>query len=170
MASENKKVELKKLVASLRETVGVLGGYIDALERLAPGFASVSAEYFRLIKKGRSSSQITKIVRFLFRSFLGFRDECMVLLTGELIRSYHQNVHKNYIHPRETENYYYKSNKYKLSSCSADGVDYEYRKLQDQKLPVSATINFYEATQQHVNAILNTFVAFCRRDYGRYRR
>ena len=67
-------------------------------------------------------------VKQWFRSFLGVRDECMILINGELVRNYHIPTHEAHTHARTKESYYYNS-KCTLSMCSIDGVDYEYRQL-----------------------------------------
>ena len=62
-----------------------------------------------------------------FRTFLGIKDECMILITGELVRSYHKSFHADFCHEREEEARIYKSG-CALSACSVDGLDFEYRR------------------------------------------
>jgi len=76
-------------------------------------------------------NMIEKLLLIWFKAFLGYKDECMVLSKGELIRKYHIKQHKKYIHSREKERHYYNM-KYKLTSISCDGIDYEYRELQNK--------------------------------------
>lgn len=71
---------------------------------------------------------VVKYLKLWFRSFLGVKDECMILLNGEIVREYHISKHENYIHEREDEAHYYNT-QCTLSSCSIDGLDYEYRKI-----------------------------------------
>lgn len=62
--------------------------------------------------------------------YIAVKDELAVLIKGELQRKYHRREHKKYIHDRGHEQTYF-LDKYKLSSCSCDGLDYEYRILSD---------------------------------------
>lgn len=69
------------------------------------------------------------IIRW-FRTFVGIKDEAMVLINGELVRKYHQKQHEQYLHTRGKETKYYKTGEnLSLSSCSIDGLNYQYRQL-----------------------------------------
>ncbi len=59
-----------------------------------------------------------------FTSFLAFKDEAMVLFTGELCRPYHAVEHKEFIHVRGKQSSYYKGSG--VSACSVDGWRYEF--------------------------------------------
>ena len=48
------------------------------------------------------------IIRW-FRTFVGIKDEAMVLINGELVRKYHQKQHEQYLHTRGKETKYYKT-------------------------------------------------------------
>jgi hypothetical protein len=60
-----------------------------------------------------------------FKAMLGAKDEVMVLINGEMVRSYHRIEHKKYEHDRGSENFGLIT---PLSLCSIDGIQYEYRK------------------------------------------
>lgn len=69
-------------------------------------------------------------VKVWFRAFVGMKDECLVLINGQIIRPYHMKDHEKYIHSRGHEDSWYKGTK--LSSCSIDGIDFEYRVFTDK--------------------------------------
>lgn len=67
---------------------------------------------------------------YWFQFYLAIKDELYVLIKGELMRSYHKDEHKSMKHHRGHEKSYF-VNKYELSACSADGMDFEFRILND---------------------------------------
>jgi hypothetical protein len=64
-----------------------------------------------------------------FRTFIGIKDEAMLLINGELMRKYHKQVHEQYIHTRGNEEKYYKTGVLGLSGCCVDGINYELRRI-----------------------------------------
>jgi hypothetical protein len=64
-----------------------------------------------------------------FRTFIGIKDEAMLLINGELMRKYHKQVHESYIHTRGNEEKYYKTGMLGLSGCCVDGINYELRRI-----------------------------------------
>jgi len=80
-----------------------------------------------------------------FRTFVGIKDEAMLLINGELIRNYHFKVHEKFVHTREHEQHYYtsKAELLGLSSCCVDGINYEIRMIEKafKKLMVNRMIS-----------------------------
>ena len=99
-------------------------------EKLLSPFQHLCKELYELILKC-DIDKIQRLSLVWFNAFLGYKDECMVLSKGDLIRKYHIKQHKQYIHSREKERHYYNS-KYSLTCISRDGIDYEYRQLQEK--------------------------------------
>lgn len=66
------------------------------------------------------------IVRW-FRTFVGIKDEAMLLINGELVRKYHKQMHEEYIHSRGSEDKYYKTGLLGLSGCCVDGLNFDLR-------------------------------------------
>ncbi len=67
-----------------------------------------------------------------FIRLLYFKDEHMLLMTGQIFTTNYDSIHSAYLHKRNGEGHYYKAKC--LSFCSVDGIDYEYRQLQS-KIP-----------------------------------
>ncbi len=120
------EVELARVKSLLEELTKRIS---TAESRLAP-FKKLSLDCSERIRR-YGSQYLLYYVRYWFRAFLGIRDECMLLLTGEIIRSYHADVNKDFIHQRSNERHYY-SESCSLSACSTDGIDFEYRLLIDK--------------------------------------
>lgn len=87
-------------------------GYLKAIQDLKHPFTACS---FYLIR--------------WFRTFVGVKDEAMLLINGELMRNYHRKVHEQHLHTRGKESSYYKTGVLGLSSCSVDGMNYQFRML-----------------------------------------
>lgn len=119
--------EEKKILVSKQEKLLVS---LSDTEKLLLPFQRLSNELYDLILKC-DDGKIKDLSLVWFNAFLGYKDECMVLSKGDLIRKYHIKQYKMYIHSREKERHYYNSN-YSLSSLSRDGIDYEYRQLVDK--------------------------------------
>ena len=62
------------------------------------------------------------------RGYLGYLDEAMVLVTGDLLRAHQKERHKRYIQNRGHEGTYVKGQQHLLTACSKDGLDYCIRK------------------------------------------
>lgn len=83
-----------------------------------------------------------RYVKIWFRSYLAMKDECMIAVNGEITRPYHVPLHQEFVHQRIEEKRYY-NQKCVLSSCSIDGIDYEYRQLQTRFGSKSVSINLF---------------------------
>lgn len=83
----------------------------------------------RIEKCSGNISFITHYVIDWFKLYLGVKDELGVIITGEIVREYHKNLHRLYIHDRGHENTYFNG---PLSACSKDGMQYEWRLLTDK--------------------------------------
>jgi len=117
------KEEKKALASKQKKLLKLL---VDA-EKLLKPFQRISDELHDLVANC-DHDKIEMVSLVWFKAFLAYKDECMVLSKGELIRKYHIKQHKIYIHDREKERHYYNA-QYKLSSLSRDGIDYEYRQI-----------------------------------------
>ena len=129
-----KKEKIGELVALQQELLAKVKR-CESLRHQLNGFSDHCVDRIRFFNKNIKAEDVEKLSYVLkhfimqwFRTFLGFKDEAMVLFKGELTRKYFEQEHSQFIHDRGPENRYYKNSKH-LSSCSVDGIDYEYRKL-----------------------------------------
>jgi len=104
--------------------------WINDIEILFPIFERFSDEMKDKIMRTKDEN-VLFYVKCWFKLYLGIKDEVMVLSKGELIRPYHKVMHKQWLHKREKDAHLY-NDKYKLTCCCRDGIDYEYRKLVDK--------------------------------------
>ncbi|RYH28309.1 hypothetical protein EON65_12665 [archaeon] len=102
---------------------------LEAESRL-PAFRKLTGDVIERIK-AIGAEHFLHFLKLWFRTFLGMRDECMILITGEIVRNYHIEPHRDYIHERNRESHYYNKD-CSLSLCSSDGIDFEYRQLQSK--------------------------------------
>lgn len=102
----------------------------EQLDARSESFRQLTEGYAERIKKNGQRRVAWYMKRWL-RCFIGIKDEVMVLISGEIIRKYHESQHKEFIHDRGEENAIYKRSKI-LSLCSVDGIDFEYRKMVDK--------------------------------------
>ena len=131
----------KEKLHILFEAQSLLVARIGSAENWGKNLIRISTECAEKIKKAsninhsdRKSSIISHYVKFWMRSYLGTMDECMVLITGQMVRDYFMKEHIKYIHERPTEESYYKLSassveSMSLSFCSIDGIDFECREL-----------------------------------------
>lgn len=99
----------------------------EQLDARSESFRQLTEGYGERIKKNGPRRVAWYMKRWL-RCFIGIKDEVMVLISGEIIRKYHELQHKEFLHDRGEENAIYKRSKI-LSLCSVDGIDLEYRKM-----------------------------------------
>jgi hypothetical protein len=118
-----------KAIKRLNEFLSNLQSFTSSVESLFSTYEKLTEDCSSRLKSKVSieAKLIQYYVKRWFRSFIGIKDECMALISGEIIRRYHQNQHKLYLHDRGNENKIYKRSE-TLSACSVDGIDYEYRK------------------------------------------
>lgn len=119
-AFEKAKAPLLQASRALNDYVATATSYYPPLEKMT----IETAEKIRKFGKDRNICQ--RLVKSWFRTFLGIKDEAMILITGEIVRSYHIPQHEKFQHERREEAHYY-NDKCTLSACSVDGIDYEYR-------------------------------------------
>eukprot|EP01039_Chlorochromonas_danica_P000211 gene213-226_t len=129
MSSTIKQKPYDNQVKRLNTVLTVLSKRLGEAESRLPPFKKVTSDCCeRILKFGTEANYLTFYLKQWFRAFLGIRDECMVLLTGELVRNYHAALHESYLHDRHEENEIY-SKQCSLSLCSSNGIDFEYRRL-----------------------------------------
>lgn len=129
MSSTSKQKPYDNQVKRLNTVLTVLSKRVGEAESRLPPFKKVTSDCCERIRKyGTEANYLTFYLKQWFRAFLGIRDECMVLLTGELVRNYHAALHESYLHDRHEENEIY-STQCSLSLCSSNGIDFEYRRL-----------------------------------------
>ena len=130
----------KAAVKRLREIQGSLTILVGKKASLPKQFRSFSDDCIKRMRetcaKCRKVEDKRKVIEYYlkawFHSFLAHKDEMMALWKGTLVRKYQIKDHKAFTpHDRGHENSYYKRC-LALTECSADGVNYEYRKLVDQ--------------------------------------
>lgn len=134
---EKDKIHLQKVENQLQQLVSQAEVIYKSFHRMTQECCNRIQKCYSLSQQSQSKSKpswqifqfgLKHYLKQWFRSFLGIKDECMILITGELVRSYHVAIHESYTHERSKESYYYNRN-CTLSACSIDGVDYEYRML-----------------------------------------
>jgi hypothetical protein len=130
--------KFKDRLKDLEVTAERLKSEVGKLQRLSERFKDVSRQYSECLIKCRGKiNSVSHIVSAWFYSFLQFKDEVMVLLTGELLGDYHKEYHKGFVHKREndkTSRLSWKADS--LSKLSTDGIDYEWRILnENEKFP-----------------------------------
>jgi hypothetical protein len=118
--SRDKIIAVVKVLTPL---VAAAESYTGLLSRKTEGYISA----IRIQKEPYQFSGF--YLRKWFRTFLGVKDEAMVLFNGEVIREYHEELHKQYYHSRGNEDKYYKG-VFGLSCCSVDGLNFEIRKIE----------------------------------------
>lgn len=84
-----------------------------------------------ILKLGKCPPQhAAHFIEEWLRGYLGYVDELMVLMTGDLLRGYHRKRHEGYIQDRGHEATYVKGQQqHPLTACSKDGLDYAIRAL-----------------------------------------
>lgn len=118
---------------SLKLIQGELNNLVNEAEKRRAGFDSLANELCNKIK----NNDITHANYFAsvwFKCFLAHKDEAMVLFKGELIRLYHFEQHKKWIHERDKVTF---NKGYQLTKCSTNGIDFEYNKLGGSSKSVS---------------------------------
>lgn len=63
-----------------------------------------------------------------FAQYLALKDECLLLINGELIYKYQKAEHAPFVHDRGSERRVYRENT-ALSACSIDGWNYMCRRF-----------------------------------------
>jgi hypothetical protein len=111
----------------VKSILKTLQGYSKSAESRLKPFQLLTNECISFYKRYQRK-YLSRYLKRWFLTYLGVKDECMILLNGEIIREYHIPQHEEYVHQRGKESTYY-NKKVTLSSCSKDGIDYEYRKL-----------------------------------------
>ena len=130
----------KAAVKRLREIQGALTTLVGKKAPLQKQFQRFSDDCIKRMKdtcikcsKAEDKQEVMRhYLKAWFHSFLAHKDEMMALWKGTLVRKYQIKDHKAFTpHDRGHENSYYKRC-LALTECSADGINYEYRKLIDQ--------------------------------------
>ncbi len=123
---KDKKIALVKSLKKASEYV------LDAAKQLSIDtgrFLSLSREFQNRIDQ--HNKHAAHYLKDWFRRALYFIDEIYVLITGQVIRKRHGNIHREYVHSRKEEDYLYKAHGTKfLSYLSIDGIRYELRCLE----------------------------------------
>lgn len=117
------------LLDKIENACSVLSNLIDKTEKDVFDFSKISLEF-----KDRIESDYRNTSSYLkdwFTRYIYFKDDQMVLITGQVLRNRHDRIHTLlYQHERAGEAHLYQSDAKKcLSCCSVDGVNYEYRIL-----------------------------------------
>ena len=117
----------KEIIAS---RVRLLGEFAAKVERYKLLMDDKTNGYVSAITKQREpfADSWFYIIRW-FRTFVGIKDEAMLLINGELLRKYHKQVHADHIHSRGSEDKYYKPGLLGLSGCCVDGLNYDIRRI-----------------------------------------
>lgn len=134
MSNYSKLPKYKDRLKRIEHTAVKLKKEVGKLDNLSARFEDVSKQYLDCLLKCKSQmSSIKHIVFAWFFSFLQFKDEIMVLLTGEILRDYHAEHHKDFIHKREIDKQSRLTFKAgSLSMLSTNGIDYEWRILNEE--------------------------------------
>lgn len=100
-------------------------------------------------------NRCTKLFVIFLRIWLGNKDEITILLNGQIVRSYHGSFHQIFLHDREEESHYYHSD-CSLSTCSIDGLDYEFRQV-EKKYKKKSVIFYFSS---YIPQFLLTFYLY----------
>jgi hypothetical protein len=118
---------LHSRIVKLEELVRVVESYKLLLEEKTKGYVVAI-----VAQKAPFAHTWFYIVRW-FRTFVGIKDEAMLLINGELVRKYHKQQHEIYMHTRGNEEKYYKiAGLLGLSGCCCDGLNYDLRRVSKQ--------------------------------------
>jgi hypothetical protein len=118
---------LHSRIVKLEELVRVVESYKLLLEEKTKGYVAAI-----VAQKAPFAHTWFYIVRW-FRTFVGIKDEAMLLINGELVRKYHKQQHEIYMHTRGNEEKYYKiAGLLGLSGCCCDGLNYDLRRVSKQ--------------------------------------
>lgn len=120
------KEALNQQIQLLKSRLAKLKEWKDSLTIIIKQFERLTIDCIQRISSA-NIMHIDHYVRAWFKLYLGAKDECLVLCSGQIQRKYHYAMHKLYLHQRDHESTYYK--KSQLSGCSCDGIDYDFRKL-----------------------------------------
>lgn len=129
LPSQSKSIQ--QSIQSFHILKTILDSRITSVEIRLPLIIKLTNECIQTSQKFFQNSkfpQILKLFRSYIRIWIGLKDEIMILLNGQLIRSYHISMNEFFIHERNDEKHYYHS-KCSLTSCCIDGLDYEFRKI-----------------------------------------
>jgi hypothetical protein len=143
----------KQQVSALQKTQQELSSRVKTVESLVRPFKLLTKECIQYLLKYKKKF-CYRYLKIWFRSYLGIKDECRILINGEIVRPYHVSLHEHYVHKREKESRYYNQN-CSLSSCSADGVDYEYRVL-EEKYGSKSALDTIADTNQELSSLLHS--------------
>lgn len=145
---------------TLSSRISVLEGLVTKVESYKLLLEEKTKGYIAAITKQKPPHADTwfYLIRW-FRTFVGIKDEAMLLINGELMRKYHKQQHDAYLHSRGTEEKYYKSGLLGLSGCSADGLNYDLRRISHKYAEFAVSICF-ENCLFVVNLLLCHLVPF----------
>ena len=121
-----RKVQLIEAVGALEQMLKVAESYKVLIAKKTDGYISA------IVAQETPFMNTSFYLKKWFRTFVGIKDEAMLLINGELIRNYHFKVHERFVHTREQEQHYYtsKAELLGLSSCCVDGMNYEIRMIE----------------------------------------
>lgn len=120
----------KECRAHLGDVVQDFEALVRKVETRMVSFKQVTKDCAARIRQYGTTHLVWYLKQWM-KSCIGIKDECMVLLTGELVRPYHIQQHHRHIQDRGDECRIYKRSS-QLSLCSKDGLDYEYRMIADK--------------------------------------
>lgn len=96
-------------------------------------FLNTTKSFLAHLKHFTSAKEIySSISRWFEEGYICQIDEFMLLNNGAIEHKYHLKEHQPFLHTRPDCKHIYRSTVF--SMCSADGIDYEYRRLADQEL------------------------------------
>jgi len=125
----SKKAENELMLNKIESAVAILTNLINTTEKDIAEFCRISMEYKDRIANDYCNA--SNYIKDWFNRYIYFKDDQMVLITGQVLRNRHHRIHAAlYQHERTGEAHLYQSTAKKcLSYCSVDGINYEYRLL-----------------------------------------
>ena len=131
---------------SLRETLSFRIGKLESFTAKVETYKQLLSEKTKgyvneIIRQSAPYSDSWFYIVRWFRTFIGIKDEAMLLINGELVRKYHKQIHENFLHSRGKEDKYYKTGLLGLSGCCVDGLNFDLRYI-SKKFPALAVRSF----------------------------
>jgi len=118
--------------SKLLEVVQKFKQYVQEASTACLSFRSIIDDCADKMKKldKANSEYVMYYLHQMFTLYLGRKDEILVLINGDLRRSYHTQQFKNFVHMRSGERKNFRSDVI-LSACSCEGINFELREFEN---------------------------------------
>ena len=124
---------MKSALALLQKAASELDAKFTEADIPLNNFLNATKGFLANLKHLTSAKEIySSLSRWFEEGYICQIDEFMLLNNGAIEHNYHLKEHESFLHTRPDCKHIYRSTVF--SMCSADGIDYEYRRLADQEL------------------------------------